>query len=510
MRLNLHILKEDLKHLGFQGELSSDPVVMELAYPLPVRQMPVRPEREVLYIIRAVDLPEEAVQASVLCIGVPPSQWLGQELLYTTQPVEELALLAQVMERFHYYNQWTQRLQQAIDEDLPIQELAERSGEVVGNTIYVQGTFYRVLSQWIPELEDSPFFTAYKEYYATESGCTLSAEEINEMIADPEYNDAIHAVGPTIYRGIPFGYRSLFFNVFVDSTVVARVLFDEIVHPLTNKDFSLIVVFSSYVKKRMMNGDLYYFDRSEDMEEILDCLLSHKLLPEEKIDTFLDNYQWNMEDIYVCFVLKMQSENTQSALQPLALQLAKMLMQDCYMVHGDHVAFVCNLTQLRTSRDELYSTILPYLRDNLLIAGVSTTYRDFKNLYYYYQQALMAERIGKKKNPMHWYFKFEEYQMDYMVQKCTEKTIAQVLVPEGLQALMEYDRERGHSYTETLRLYLEHDRNIAETIRAAYMHRSTFLYQIKRIQEIIKMDLNDPEVRLLLRMAFRILDAGVQ
>lgn len=505
MKLNLHILKEDLKDLGFQGEIRDDPTVMTLDYPLLVHRLPQNPRPEVLYLLKSDGLPSVPMDVSALCIGVPPSQWLGQELLYTTQPVEELALLAQVMERFHYYSKWTECLQQAIDEDLPIQELAERSGEVVGNTIYAQGSFYRVLCQWLPELEDTAFFREYKKSYSTRPGSTLTPEEINEMITDPEYNEAIHAVGPTIYSGIPFGFRSLYMNVFVDNTVVARVLFDEIMHTITGKDFALIVVFSEYIKKRMMGTGLYYFDRSEEMEQILDSLLSHRLLPEAKISAFLESYQWNMEDTYVCFTLKMQAENTQSALQPLALQLAKMLMQDCYMVHEDHVAFVCNLTRLGTTRDELYATVLPYLRDNLLTAGVSTTYRDFKNLYYYYQQALTAERIGKKKNPMHWYFKFEEYQLDYMVRKCTEKTIADTLVPEGLRALMEYDRERGHSYTDTLRLYLEHDRNIAETIRAAYMHRSTFLYQLKRIQEIIKMDLNDPDARLLLRMAFRIL-----
>lgn len=94
-----------------------------------------------------------------------------------------------------------------------------------------------------------------------------------------------------------------------------------------------------------------------------------------------------------------------------------------------------------------------------------------------------------------------------MVHKCTENTIAEVLIPEGLKSLMEYDQQRNHNYTQTLRLYLRNDRNIAKTIREAYMHRSTFLYQIKRIQEILKMDLDDPEVRLLLLMAFHILDA---
>lgn len=70
---------------------------------------------------------------------------------------------------------------------------------------------------------------------------------------------------------------------------------------------------------------------------------------------------------------------------------------------------------------------------------------------------------------------------------------------------MRYDTEKGTEYTHLLDVYLKHERNIADTIRETYMHRNTFLYRIKRITEILNMNLDDPQIRLVLRMAFEIL-----
>lgn len=508
MQLNLHILKEDLKHLGFQGMPTSDPTTMELAYPLLVRQLPESPDPKAVYIIKSESLPETLTAASILCIGTPPKLWQHTELLYSPESVDALDLLAEVTQRFHYYSKWTEHLQQAVCDNLPIQEMADCSGAVVGTTLCIYGSFYRVLGQWFPKLEDTDYLNTYiQTYYPTETGNITSPEEINELISDAEYNNAIHTVVPTIYPRTILGYHSLYLNIIVDGTVVSRILFDELGHPFTGKDFALITVLGTYLKMRILHSEIYAFERSQEMEQILHDLLANRIVPEIKISTFLNSNNWHINDTYVCIILKMQSQVPTSALLPLALPLSRMIMQDCYVTQNETIIFVCNLTQLGTTRDKLYATILPYLRDNLLTAGISTPYRNFKNLYYYYQQATLAEALGKRKDPSRWYFKFEEYQLDYMVHKCTENTIAEVLIPEGLKSLMEYDQQRNHNYTQTLRLYLRNDRNIAKTIREAYMHRSTFLYQIKRIQEILKMDLDDPEVRLLLLMAFHILDA---
>ncbi|HCT92742.1 MAG TPA: hypothetical protein DF613_15385 [Lachnospiraceae bacterium] len=56
-----------------------------------------------------------------------------------------------------------------------------------------------------------------------------------------------------------------------------------------------------------------------------------------------------------------------------------------------------------------------------------------------------------------------------------------------------------------LYIFLQNERNIAKTIRIMYIHRNTFLYRIRRIQQILGMDLELPRIRLLLWNALQIL-----
>lgn len=97
--------------------------------------------------------------------------------------------------------------------------------------------------------------------------------------------------------------------------------------------------------------------------------------------------------------------------------------------------------------------------------------------------------------------------MDFLVHKAMEKTVPGVLIPRGLKQLIAYDQKKNSGYAGLLRTYLDKERNIAETIRAAYIHRNTFLYRLQRIQDILQMDLDNPDVRLTLQLAFRIIDA---
>ena len=81
-----------------------------------------------------------------------------------------------------------------------------------------------------------------------------------------------------------------------------------------------------------------------------------------------------------------------------------------------------------------------------------------------------------------------------------------MLIPAGLRNLLSYDRDHGTEYTRCLRVFLENSMNIARTVADLYIHRNTFLYRLERIKKLLDMDLDDPDVRLLLLLSYRILD----
>ncbi len=79
------------------------------------------------------------------------------------------------------------------------------------------------------------------------------------------------------------------------------------------------------------------------------------------------------------------------------------------------------------------------------------------------------------------------------------------MIPEGLLALLRHDKKKGTSYAPLLRTYLDQERNITETTRLCFIHRNTFHYRIQKIQEILQMDLNLADNRLILQIAFWLL-----
>ena len=275
MKLNLHILKEDLIHWNFQGILIDRPTERLCTYSKFCDKMPDSFQTEILYILQAEVLSTDVTcnpRCSILCIGKPPEAWLNSacNFLYTESKISVFELMNCVNERFHYYRQWEDSLQEALDLQLSPQELAQRSLPVIQNTIYAQGAFYRVLCKCVPPLEEKiDFYKQYKKDYDTiPLGGILNVEDINNLISDAEYNRAMYVTEPTIYSGEFYGFRSLFYNIYVDNTFVARVVIDEVVNKFTDKDFALIQIFGSYLKKRLMNSEIYFFDRPREMEQI--------------------------------------------------------------------------------------------------------------------------------------------------------------------------------------------------------------------------------------------------
>ena len=70
---------------------------------------------------------------------------------------------------------------------------------------------------------------------------------------------------------------------------------------------------------------------------------------------------------------------------------------------------------------------------------------------------------------------------------------------------MQYDDENGSDMVHTLEVFLEQGCNIAAATDALYVHRHTVKYRIKRIEEIMNIDLKDVTVRFNLRLAFKIM-----
>ena len=74
---------------------------------------------------------------------------------------------------------------------------------------------------------------------------------------------------------------------------------------------------------------------------------------------------------------------------------------------------------------------------------------------------------------------------------------------ETLGPLLDYDVAHGSELVRTLDAYLRRDGSLNELAESLMIHRSTLVYRLRRIRELLEVDIDDSALRLDLSLAAR-------
>ena len=142
------------------------------------------------------------------------------------------------------------------------------------------------------------------------------------------------------------------------------------------------------------------------------------------------------------------------------------------------------------------------MREGLLKMGASSEIHDFMLVPQGYIQASAALDLGRKS--------FNDYLLEYLLKKGREEIPPQLLCSEKLLLLKKYDDKNKTDLYNTVKVYLELERNILQTAKELYIHRSTLFYRLERIRKIAGIDFEDSRERLGLRLSFYILEQKLE
>ena len=95
----------------------------------------------------------------------------------------------------------------------------------------------------------------------------------------------------------------------------------------------------------------------------------------------------------------------------------------------------------------------------------------------------------------------QERALDYLKHKILESVSVNGPLHPALDKLRSYDRSNQSDMLETLKVYLDNDRNAQRCANMLYLHRNSLQYRVRRIQEIAGIDLDDPNERAYLRLS---------
>ncbi|WP_240689017.1 helix-turn-helix domain-containing protein [Ammoniphilus sp. YIM 78166] len=145
----------------------------------------------------------------------------------------------------------------------------------------------------------------------------------------------------------------------------------------------------------------------------------------------------------------------------------------------------------------------PKSRVSLGVGGKAERITDY---YYCYKQAVQAHNVVSLRFREKGFALFEESGAYTLLNNLKDPSVATLFINKYLTPLLNYTEGKGADLFNTLRMYLDKNGNLKDTMDALYIHRSTLRYRIERIREVLELDLENAENRLNLMIAYKLYD----
>lgn len=338
---------------------------------------------------------------------------------------------------------------------------------------------------------------------------TFRIEMINILKNDPDYIKTLTTRGSHlwIYHSIT-PYRVMYVNLFDNNQRYrGRILLNEINSIFYPSQFQLLEYFAEYVLLALKD----YRRDTGNSNMVFDSFLQKYLNGEyPSRDTALKvlSYNfWQQKDSYCSACIDLQETVSNMSSQDIAMaELSMAFPQARIFQHDSLIWMVINLKQSSFSEDDFKEKMADFARSCPCLVGQSSVFHDFFRLPAAYKQAEMALEYAHTVQDTRNLYIFDEIAVSYAIMKLRTQISEDAYCCEELFRLIENDEKKGTEYYKTLQIYLEHERDLSRVSSLLHIHRSTLTYRITKIEELLRLPLDDSVTRFYLLCCFRVLN----
>ncbi|WP_053960279.1 PucR family transcriptional regulator [Sulfobacillus thermosulfidooxidans] len=166
---------------------------------------------------------------------------------------------------------------------------------------------------------------------------------------------------------------------------------------------------------------------------------------------------------------------------------------------GDDILLIERADEIASSR---LSGILDAL-DISFVGGWSAEHADWQEVSSAINEARTSRIIAVEKQGTG-LLAYDQLGAELILHELSKSSQAASFCQNLFAPLLQYDHQNNTDLLLTLKTYLE-CRRVKDTAIKLYTHYNTVLYRLARIQEILGMDLNDPEVQFVLQLGIRMM-----
>lgn len=407
-------------------------------------------------------------------------------------------VFAYLQEIFSLYEEWNQSLFESRLKNSSIQHLLNLTDHIIPNPMTVIGMDFTVVA-------------AKKTSYGELKNSVLGSNEetralVNSMKQDANYTEAYNRTGYFFYPGNDVAEPQLCVNITKFDKTVYRLMTSIGEIPLDDTFGFLLEYLARMISHALSTNTVSLRDSAYSLHHIFQNLLTNSGADYVDISQQISAAGWTSACHYQCILIKTGILDFKNlTLRSICSYVENSIPASCAIEHQDNVVVYINLDLCSLTTDVISQKLASFIRDSLLNAGYSRSMLGHFNFQRQYIQASIALQVGKRVNPSQWIHHFDQIALPYILEQITKKLPAYMVGHEKLLDLKHADDMNHTQLYPTVRCYLENQQNITRTAEALFIHRSTLLYRLKKIKEVLKTDFSDPDELLYMLLSFHLI-----
>lgn len=413
-----------------------------------------------------------------------------------------LEILDLLQQTFEKYQKWDRLLQLALNSDHPLDDMLAASLDIFQNPLFVHDTNFYILAcpRYVPGM------LVFEQDART--GRTIAPLSlIHDFNVDMEYLDTLKKHQPAMFSAALRGYRILYANLWNEERYEGRICIDELQSEIQLGNYWALEYLGKFIELAIKRKNLFRLSMGNDMDRFFNDYLDGTLKDQQLILNYLFFLNWKQHDRYLCLCLNMEQQDMNMISSPATLgHIQTQIPAGHAFIYRQSIAVIVNLSYGHASVSEVISSLALLLREGLMKMGASSEIHDFLHVPQGYLQASAVLDLGRKSKSTVWCYRFDDYLLEYLLEKGGETIPPDLLCSDKILFLKNYDDKNNTDLYNTLKLYLELERNVLQTSKELFIHRSTLFYRLERIQKITGANLEDPKERLILRISFYIME----
>ena len=501
MKLNADIIFERLQRkysVKKYGEGSKKPLLQR---PELYMDNTLRFRADHVYLATADHLPHRPViekNVVLVCIGDSPQLSYYKEhatVLLIRQKEDFFEVYQTLQEIFDVFNDWESQLLQLFLKSADIQELLDCSYSVFECTLSVlDGAFQYVAASYGGAAPKRNMWDPHPENLELED--LLSYLHGNEMNMDRKGAFWVESDG----------FRILCVNLFdTEGEYIGclYILYDQ-TPPLDGQE-----VFAEYlaamIEKVCEINPVFIHKEESSLKNILNTMMQG--MPLSKNQRLRLNTA-NLQQGYFCLSIHYPNRFSTLPVSYICSIFEGLLPDSVFFEHNNTTLGLVPAALLKKGEeihDFLEKVLTDTIKDLQITVGISNEFRDLYQLNVHYLQAEAAIENGRIYRPERSIYLFSQFALYEMVANSLGRLPVESYFPKGFAQLMEHDQTGGISYLDTLMEFLNENMSYAKTARSLYIHRSTLIERISRIEKELEIDWDDPDQRLLLQLILKAL-----